>query len=326
MLTDTWTKPTLGVLRHALPLMLGLWCLHATSGLMNGFSFSQILHQVGDLPIWTWGSALVLTFLSFLAVGQYDVLARRELDGAPHPKAHVHGMIAVGLSQTLGMGLLTATLARYRLNRADGVVHAGQVTVLVAVFFLTGLGVVVLGICAATGVVLPRWLGVFGLVAAVLVLGGLAIWRPCLRIGGRVLSVPRLRNMALCVLWAGLDILAAAAVFFVLLPASVEVSFLAFLPVFCIAFAAGVVSGSPGGVGPFELVLLSLTSATMPAQVDACGVRRARHLADAPAPTGPAGAFARRSGGRGAEWRGHHADGRGMGGTMACGQYAGGPL
>jgi phosphatidylglycerol lysyltransferase len=41
--------------------------------------------------------------------------------------------------------------------------------------------------------------------------------------------------------------------------------FAAFLPVFLIALAAALLSGAPGGVGPFELALLSLCPATDPA-------------------------------------------------------------
>jgi uncharacterized membrane protein YbhN (UPF0104 family) len=58
---------------------------------------------------------------------------------------------------------------------------------------------------------------------------------------------------------AGIDIIAAAACMYVLLPGDLGVSFLEFLPGYLMAQVAVVLTHIPGGVGVFELVILHLT-------------------------------------------------------------------
>ena len=61
---------------------------------------------------------------------------------------------------------------------------------------------------------------------------------------------------------AGVDIIAAAACMYVLLPGNMGISFLDFLPSYLMAQVAVVLTHIPGGVGVFELVILHLTHTT----------------------------------------------------------------
>ena len=54
-----------------------------------------------------------------------------------------------------------------------------------------------------------------------------------------------------------MDIFAAALALYVLIP-SADLNFATFLPVFLLALGAAMLSGAPGGVGPFELTLISM--------------------------------------------------------------------
>ncbi|TWI55548.1 phosphatidylglycerol lysyltransferase [Pseudomonas duriflava] len=78
------------------------------------------------------------------------------------------------------------------------------------------------------------------------------------RLGRRTLRLPSLKLSLLQVVITALDVLAAAAVLYLLLPETLPVG--AFLLVYLLALAAGVLSHVPGGVGVFEAVLLAAFS------------------------------------------------------------------
>ena len=65
--------------------------------------------------------------------------------------------------------------------------------------------------------------------------------------------------MLLC--YSKLDLVhtvAMAGVIYVLLPSSPDISFIAFLPIILLALGAALLSTTPRGVGPFELMMLGL--------------------------------------------------------------------
>ncbi|MBN0328796.1 flippase-like domain-containing protein, partial [Pseudomonas aeruginosa] len=75
------------------------------------------------------------------------------------------------------------------------------------------------------------------------------------RLGRSSLRLPGLRLSLLQLLITALDVAAAATVLYLLLPETPP--FAAFLLVYLLALAAGVLSHVPGGVGVFEAVLLA---------------------------------------------------------------------
>ena len=89
---------------------------------------------------------------------------------------------------------------------------------------------------------------------------------------GQRIDLPGVRAIGAAAGWAGLDILAAALALYCLIPAGMQPGFLPFLPVFCLALAAGLFSSTPGGAGPFELTLLGFCAAGAPAEMDAAAL------------------------------------------------------
>lgn len=257
------------VVRHGMPFALAAICLYSAPQILNNVSFPDVIALVGTLPVWVWIVAILFTMVSFQAVGQYDVLAKRHLNvTGSDARTRQNGMIAVALSQTLGFGLITGSLVRYRLRPDEGVMRAGQVTGLVTLFFLIGLLVVVALVSFISDVGVYRAAGVVGFLGLVVCITFIAVFRPRIRFRQNPISIPGLSAITASIFWAIIDVLAAGAAFYVLLPPDVQVGFFTILPVFCLALAAGILSGVPGGVGPFELVLLSLTAPEMPTYVD----------------------------------------------------------
>lgn len=257
------------IVQHALPLGVLTICLALLWPHMQALDAQDLKAQWQNISALQWIAAIGLTGLSFWAVSQYDVLAHRQLDtGLDSRAAQRSGLSAIAVSQTTGFAVIIATLVRWRMLRGFGPGVAAQVTGFVSLVFLCALA----GVTALVWLILPSpsvfsWIAVGVLVALALLVCAVVV-RPRLRWRGHTLELPSLRAMAAASGWASVDILAAGAAFYVLLPADTSVSLLTFLPVFCIALSAGLLSGTPGGVGPFEMTLLALTATGLPAQID----------------------------------------------------------
>ena len=80
---------------------------------------------------------------------------------------------------------------------------------------------------------------------------------------GKIISVPSLRSGVAQIGLAGVDLLLASAALYVLIPDG-DLSFTAFLSVYCLAFFGGLLSNAPGGIGVFETVFLMLLPTSLP--------------------------------------------------------------
>ncbi|WP_159975458.1 GNAT family N-acetyltransferase [Roseobacter cerasinus] len=257
------------VLRHGLPLVLVAICLHSLPQLASSVSLPEVFDLGRALPVWAWLAAAAFAAVSFYSVGQYDVLARRELRlTGDEARAHRNGAAAVALSQLLGFGLITGALARYRLSPQDGMIRASQITALVTLLFLIGMMFVTAFAILFSGLLIDRTAGIAAITCLAVCVLTLVLYRPRVRILKWQIAMPGLVTVSASIFWATADVVTAAAAFYVLLPEPVELGFSAFLPIFCIALAAGILSGVPGGVGPFEVVLLGLTAPHLPTHID----------------------------------------------------------
>jgi len=250
--------PWRGALRHLLPLALMalfVLVLREKAAALDLAAVGAALAAVSPLQ---WLAAVAATAISFAALAQYDVLIHRQLATAlPEAQIRRAGAAAIAVSQTLGFGLVTGALVRWRMLPGTSLGQATRITALVALAFLAGWAVVTAAVVAILPVAVPgaRWMALA--VLTLVALAALAFWRPQLRLGGRVLRLPPLALAMHVVALAALDTAAAALALWLLLPGGVE-SGAALLPAFLLALGAGLISGTPGGVGAFELALIAL--------------------------------------------------------------------
>ena len=86
-----------------------------------------------------WLTALGFTLLSFAAIGRYDAVIHRHLDsGTAEKAARRAGICAIAISQTLGLGLITGSILRWRMLPGLSLWSASRLTAAVAVSFLIG--------------------------------------------------------------------------------------------------------------------------------------------------------------------------------------------
>jgi phosphatidylglycerol lysyltransferase len=239
-------------LRAGLSLLASIGFLWLLSQRLAHIDPAELFSGFETLGLASWTTALGLTLLSFVAVGQYDAVMHRHFNsGISAAAARRAGICAIAVSQTLGFGLITGSILRWRMLPGQSLWNASRLTAAVALSFLLGWAfVTALALC-----ILPaapfRTAAAFALAAMSLValLSLLAQQHQRLPNG---FTLSRLVGLT------AIDTLAAAAALWVLCPPMMALPFLTLLPAFLLAFGAGLISGAPGGVGPFEMTLLAL--------------------------------------------------------------------
>lgn len=225
--------------------------------------------SAGDLLL-----AALLTALSYLTLTLYDVLALRAI-GRPLPyrTAALASFTSYTLSHNLGLALLTGGSARYRIYSAAGL-GVGDVARVVGIASATFWGGVLAlagamltwrpeGLAQAMareGMMLSTGLVRFAGIAVLLVLVGLLVWAGphgrTLRMRQWSAPVPAIPMLLVQIGIGALDLAAASAALFVLVPGLGIDAWPAFFIGYTLAIIAVLITHVPGGVGVFEAVML----------------------------------------------------------------------
>jgi phosphatidylglycerol lysyltransferase len=253
-----------GLLRILAPLGITAACLWLLRAALDPASVLAVPDLLRDLPMGRLAGALLCCLLSFWAIGRYDAVAHRHfVTGISGPQARASGTIAIALAQTLGFGILTGAAVRWRMLPALAPLDGLRLSTFVAVTFLGAWA----ALTAAAVLVLPApaWTAAPAFAVLVALPAGLYLVLILPHHHSRV-QLPSLCSLRAIAGWTAIDLLAAALMLYLLLP-DIPLGFAAFLPVFLLAFGAGLLSGAPGGIGPFELICLGLLPQLPPAQL-----------------------------------------------------------
>ena len=253
-------RPRLTLFKALFPFLMASACLWLILHKVETLDLAALWAALASISPVAWALAGLATVASFWAVGRYDTILHRHFDtGVPTRQTVQSGAAAIALSQTLGFGLLTGSLVRWRLVPALGLPRALSITLLCAASFGAALAALTaLSTLLTQGFAAPIW-------AAPLLLALLAL--PALSLLMPRLGLPSLPAMAAITLLALMDTLFAALAFLLLLPETAGAELFSLYPVFLIALAAGLFSGVPAGAGPFELTVLTLLPAVPEAEL-----------------------------------------------------------
>jgi phosphatidylglycerol lysyltransferase len=241
----------------AVSVAIGAVCVWVLTGQLSAGFWQDVTAELRGLDPLSVMLAACCTGLSFLALGRYDAVAHRHLgSGTPTLQACGAGTIAIALAQTLGLGVLTGALARWRMLPDISMALALRLSVFVCLTFMVALLVVTAVVC----LVFPSpafmfWPSVIVVAALPAAVVGIYL-SPALTLGRFTVRLPSLRALASILLWTVIDVLAASTALYLLIPGG-EVPFTVLFPLFLIALGSALLSGTPGGVGPFELVLFA---------------------------------------------------------------------
>ncbi len=246
-------RPMLGRQLAVLALVaLGFWVLRERLPQLDMGKVWRTIHQVGALQ---WIGAAGATIASFWAVGRYDEVVHGLLGtGVAPARARLSGTAAIAVAQFAGFGVLSGALVRWRLLPELSLGQALRLSVAVSLSFLAGWAVV-----AALAVLLTGLTAFHArpLALAVLVAGAAACL--LLLLAPRGLGrLPSLRAFGSVLALALVDTFFAALALYLLLPAGADVAPATVFAAFLVALGAGLIAGTPGGVGPFEVTLLAL--------------------------------------------------------------------
>jgi phosphatidylglycerol lysyltransferase len=257
MLRKLRTAHSVRAIQVAVSLAIAAGCVWWMSSELTPAFWHEVLLELRVLhPV-----SLLLAFLcactSFMAIGRYDAVAHRHFrTGISTRHACLSGTIAIALGQTVGLGVLTGALARWRMLRGVTFPTALRLSVFVSATFMAAL--VIITACACLMFPAPPfafWPSVFA-IALVPLTAAAAFFCPVLHMFRLPLRLPSLLALSSILLWTAIDTVAAATALYLVLPDQ-TVAFHYLLPVFLIALTAALISGTPGGVGPFELVLFA---------------------------------------------------------------------
>ncbi|AJO76939.1 bifunctional lysylphosphatidylglycerol flippase/synthetase MprF [Pseudomonas sp. MRSN 12121] len=263
-------------------LLFGI-ALIACRHLLSELDLYALHDSILDVPKPALLGALAATVVGFVILLGYEWSASRYAGvNLPPRTLALGGFTAFAIGNAIGLSLLSGGSVRYRLYARHGV-GAGDVAHM-TLFASLSLGCALPPLAAlatlsnlpAASAALRLSEGLLaGIAGAVLVLCAIlvaGIYRRRLpeqplvdnllvKAGRRTLRLPGRRLTLLQLLITALDVAAAATVLYLLLPEAPP--FGAFLLVYLLALAAGVLSHVPGGVGVFEAILLAAFADTL---------------------------------------------------------------
>jgi len=208
---------------------------------------------------WQWALALLATGISFWAVARYDVIAHRHFrTGVTDNRATLTGATAIAVGQTTGAGAVVGAFIRWRMQPGLSLVDAAKITAFVTVSFLTAWAAItsialLFFPVANVPVAVPC-----SILVITSVIVAIAFLKPVMKRAGKEIELPTLPAVAALFGFCLLDVVAAATALWALLPAGIDLSLTQLLPIYLMALGAAILSGTPGGVGPFELTILAL--------------------------------------------------------------------
>ena len=252
--------------------LLALWALGV---LIRAIRPHDVAAALTAVPAGAVVAALALTAVSYLVLTLYDAIALAVI-GKPQPWriAALGALTGQALGYNLGLPLLTANAARYRVYGPAGLSmgEVVQVGAIVSIAFWSGVA----ALAGLTLLVAPHAMpfagaGASRLLGAALLLGAAMV--PLLRLTGTArlgrgrvqLPLPSTRAQAALATVAVVELLAAAATLFVLLPGPSAAAFPAFFLAYAVAIVVATASHVPGGLGVFEAVVLSTHPGDRPA-------------------------------------------------------------
>ena len=263
-------------LRYIGPLLISAVFLLAVYLLyhkLKSYSIAQIRESLNQISSGRIALSLALMVVNYMILVGYDWLALKAIHKSlPLPRVGLVSFVGQAVSYNFG-ALLGGTSVRYRFYSAWGFSLSDivRLVLMLAVTFWVGA----LGLCGVIFMVSPpiipdellvrmplkdvRILGVILFAFACSYLALCFFIRKPVHIFGKEFVFPPPRIAIAQALVAGVDIVAAAACMYVLLPSDMGISFIDFLPSYLMAQVAVVLTHIPGGVGVFELVILHLT-------------------------------------------------------------------
>ncbi|WP_307148057.1 lysylphosphatidylglycerol synthase domain-containing protein [Rhizobium tibeticum] len=249
-------------------LAISVWLLSTE---LRNLSLDDVSARLVAMPPMTWILAGGATLGAYVLLGFYDRLALVYLGRRVNPFfVHVCAAATYAFAHLIGASVFSGAVIRYRAYSSKGL-SPPEIATLVAfcaVTFCLGVVTVLGSVLVLQPFIVDRFLDtmpldltsgtgklLIGAVILYLVVALLPI--RAVRLRSMTLVYPTPRIALLQVVVASTEIIAAALVLYVALPAPFNPGFVIVTGVFVLSFAAALLSHAPGGLGVFELAFLT---------------------------------------------------------------------
>lgn len=258
-------------------LALAAWVL---TDRLRSIDFHDVTQQLRALPAGTVLLGVLFSMGVYTLVGLYEGIAVRLASGREmYGLAFRTALISNPIARAIGLALVSGGALRYRMYAAAGLSarEVASVVALAAMPYFFGVGWLIdlsllfnagtaaeaLGL--ATGVVLT--LGAIGLMKDIGWLVFVVRRKQPLVIRGQTLPVPAVRDALLQLAFGLAQISLMTGILYLFMPVELDMSWPAFIAIYCIAFIAGQISNVPAGLGVLEAALLLMLPQVPPAKL-----------------------------------------------------------
>jgi glycosyltransferase 2 family protein len=247
---------------------------------LESIDFGDVGQHLLEFPTATLLTGLAFSAGVYALVGFYEGIAVRIASGQRiRLIAFRTALIANPLGRAIGLALVSGGALRYRMYATVGLT-ARQVTSVVLLaampyFFSVGwlidLSLLLNAETAAealritSGVVLL--LGAIGLAKDIGWLTFVFTRKKPLMIGGEAAPIPTVRDTSIQLAVGLTQISLMTATLYIFMPPELNMSWPAFIAIYCIAFVAGQLSNIPAGLGVLEAALLLMLPQVPPAKL-----------------------------------------------------------
>lgn len=246
--------------------------------LLHRYIARMAWHDVRDaferIPRWHIGASIGAALVSWACLTAYDVFAvETVVPGKVSLRMRIFsGATTHAICNALGFHAITGTAIRYRMLSTRGVGAPDVARVVGLVGFAVGMGfaaVISLALLLEPSIAhgWGRWPGVALVVLFVVLLRWLAGKHDELQLWKFSTPVPSARSAGTQMIIGILEMCAAIACMYLLMPMDIAGSFLDFAPIYVGAILAGILSNAPGGIGAFEALTLAAFPQEQRAQV-----------------------------------------------------------
>ena len=247
---------------------------------LEAINFHDVKQQLLAMPATTLLLGLGFSGLVYTLVGTYEGIAVRIASGQRmYAAAFRTAIIANPVSRAIGMALVSGGALRYRMYAVKGLSarQVATVVVLAAMPYFLSVGWLIdlsllfnaeqaaQALRLSTGLVLL--LGAIGLAKDIGWLAFVIRRKRPIVIGGQPTPIPTLRDTSLQLAIGLTQISLMTAILYVFMPPELNMSWPAFIAIYCIAFVAGQLSNVPAGLGVLEAALLLMLPQIPPAKL-----------------------------------------------------------
>ncbi|MFW2177874.1 MULTISPECIES: lysylphosphatidylglycerol synthase domain-containing protein [unclassified Moraxella] len=275
----SWFKHVWHFVLAGVAIFIFVLAMKALYRLTKTVHVEDVISAIASIPPLHVFLALVVVAFGYLTLTLYDVIAVRQLGRKlPYPSVALTSFTAYAISHTVGANLVTATGVRYRHYSQANLTHneIANIVLMVSMAFTFGISTLIgISLTSHPEITLQllsqldKSLGFFDNIAYIRGLGItlLALIMATILYAGRQgrhllikgwrFDLPPAKILLQQIAISILDLSTVALVLYLLLPTSEHISYWATFSAFIQSMTVGILSHVPGGLGVFEVTMIS---------------------------------------------------------------------